>query len=130
MSSLRARAGRPPSRPNLPPPITDADAHHAVELLKRYESGLTRADLVKFFGGDRRARDIMAAVVERSIAAVIVTESPYHGNALVYRLARSLEEVEREERRLRAYELSARRRREGLRPAFERGPATPQATLF
>lgn len=130
MSRIHARAGRPPSHPDAPPPITDADAHHAVELLKRYETGLTRADLERLFGSDRRGRDVMAALAERGIAAVVVVESPYHGTALVYRLARTIEEVEREERRLRSYELSARRRREGLRLAFERGPSTPQSTLF
>jgi len=126
-----ARGGAPSRRPaDVPPPITDAEAHAAVSYLKRYPSGLSRADLERLFGSDRRGRDVMAAVVERSIAAVIVVDSPYHGTAKVYRLATSIEEVELEERRLLAYELSARRRREGLRPAFTRGPSTPQAALF
>lgn len=132
MSSIHGnRPGAPSRRPvDVPPPITDAEAHAAVSYLERYPSGLSRADLERLFGSDRRGRDVMAAVVERAIAAVIVVDSPYHGGSKVYRLATSIEEIEQEERRLLAYELSARRRREGLRPAFTRGPSTPQASLF
>lgn len=125
------RPARVPVAPDAAPrPITDAETHHALSHLKRYPSGLSRPDLERLFGSDRRGRLVMAAIVERAIAAIVVVESPYHGGGKVYRLARDADEVAREEARLRSYEESARRRREGLRLAFERGPQAPQAELF
>ena len=127
MSRVHDRARRTASHPT---PVTDAETHHALEALRTHTSGLTRADLVRLFGSDRRGRDVIAALVERRIAAVVVLPNPFAEREKVYRLARTIEEVEAEERRLHAYELSTRRRREGLRPAFERGPEAPQAPLF
>lgn len=117
---------RPPS---LPPPILDAEVHAALSYLERYPSGMTRHDLERLFGSDRRGRDVLAAVAERAIAAIVVVDSPLHG-AKVYRIAANEDEVAAEERRLFAYETSARRRREGVRRAFVRGPQAPQASLF
>lgn len=112
------------------PQITDAETHHALSHLKRYPSGLTRKDLERLFGNDRRGRDVMATIAERGIAPIVVVDSPYHGDAKVYRLAQNRAELEAEQRRLLAYETSARRRREGIALAFERGPSAPQPELF
>jgi hypothetical protein len=115
---------------NAPTPILDAEVRNALEHLKRYPSGLTRVDLERLFGSDRRGRDVMADLVERGIAAVVVVDSPFGGEKKVYRLATSAAEVEAEQRRLLAYEASARRRREGLAIAWTRGPTAPQGELF
>jgi hypothetical protein len=123
----RFRRGAPSRHPT---PITDAETHAALSYLKRYPSGLTRADLERLFGSDRRGRDVIAAIAELGIAPVIVTTSPYQGDAQVYRLATSIAEVEAEQLRLLAYETSARRRREGVARAWERGPEAPQGALF
>lgn len=37
-------------------PITDAETNRAISLLQSLPSGLTRADLERTFGSDRRAR--------------------------------------------------------------------------
>lgn len=129
---IAASNGTPGSRAKLPPPLTDAEIELAVSWLRKYPSGLTRADLERIFGSDRRGRDVVVGVAERGIAAVINVRSDVHGGAKVYRLARTLAEVEEEERRLLAYEESVRLRRLGVRRAFERGPdpSPPQAPLF
>ena len=62
-------------RPAHHTPITDAETNHALRLLKSYPSGLTRADLERYFRSDRRGRQIMAALTERGIAPVITTDS-------------------------------------------------------
>lgn len=112
-----------------PPQVTDAEVHHALSVLRKYPNGLTRADLERVFGSDRRGRDIMAALNERAIAAVINVDSTLYGQR-VYRLARDIDEVEAASANLRAYELSLRRRREGLERAFLNGGGAPQPDLF
>lgn len=116
--------------PNAPKPILDAEIRHALEHLKRYPSGLTREDLVRLFSSDRRGRNVIAALAENGIAAIVVVESPYHSAKNVYRLATSSAEVEAEQRRLLAYETSARRRREGVARAWARGSVPAQPELF
>lgn len=132
MSKIHPPSSRSHSRrpADVPANVSDAEASHALYQLKTYPAGLSRVDLERAFGSDRRGRHVMAALAERGIAAIVVVPSPYHADAKVYRLATSLDEVEAEQRRLLAYETSARRRREGVARAWARGPATPQGELF
>lgn len=112
----------------VPTPITDAETRQAVSLLKRFPAGLTRADLGKHFGSDRRGRAIMAALTEKGIAPVITIESGY-GEGRVYRLARTAQEVDDEVRRLTSYRNSLEQRASGLRRAWQ-GGGNPQPDLF
>ena len=100
-------------------PITDADISRALSLFNDYPSGLSRADLERYFRSDRRARQIIETLVATGRAAVISTEDAL-GNQ-VYRLAQTREEVEHEARKLTSYQKSLERRRSGLLKAWERG---------
>jgi hypothetical protein len=129
-------ADKTPARPatnTVPPPVTDAEVQTALAWLKRYPSGMTRDDLRRVFGSDRRGRDVIAALGERGIAPIVVVRNELSTTvSKVYRLARSEAELEAEERRLLAYELSHQRRREGIRRAWQsnRDAEPPQAPLF
>jgi hypothetical protein len=114
---------------NLPAPISDAETSHALALLQRYPSGLTRADLSRYFQSDRRGRDVMAALCERGIAPVITAPSRV-GDGKVYRLARNVDEVRAAAHQLRSYIRSLERRVTGLELAWDRGAQAPQPDLF
>lgn len=108
--------------------VTAADIAQAVRVFKRYPNGITRKEAARILGGDRYARDVIAAVVETG-AAPVITAKALFGDGQVYRLARNEEEVQAAARNLVSYELSLRRRREGLLAAWE-GKGTQQAELF
>ncbi|MFA5552135.1 MAG: hypothetical protein WDA03_11040 [Trueperaceae bacterium] len=116
-------------RPAHLTPITDAEVQHAVNALKRYPNGLTRADLERVFGSDRRGRAIMAALTERGIAPVITTPSAY-GDGKVYRLARTAQEVNEAVATLRSYRDSLDARITGLQRAWEGDGQPAQANVF
>ena len=113
-------------RPTHLTPITDAEVRQATTVLKKYPSGLTRADLSKYFGSDRRGRAIMAALTERGIAPVITIDSEF-GDGKVYRLARTTQEIDEAVATLNSYRDSLERRAKGLRKAWagDGGPAQP-----
>lgn len=108
--------------------ITDAELHHAHSVLRRYPSGLSRADLARYFQSDRKGRDLMAALAERGIAPVVNVQSDY-GDTRVYRLARTEAEVNEATRQLRAYIRSLEKRVAGLENAWD-GTGQRQDTLF
>ena len=108
--------------------ITDAELHHAHTILKRYPSGLSRADLARYFQSDRKGRDIMAALAERGIAPVVNVPADY-SDARVYRLARTEQEIQEATRQLRAYIRSLEKRVAGLEDAWD-GTGQRQDTLF
>lgn len=108
--------------------ITDAELHHAHGVLKRYQSGLTRADLGRYFGSDRKGRDLMAALAERGIAPVVNVPADY-GDQRVYRLARNEQEVDEAARLLRSYIRTLEKRVNGLQAAWD-GTGQRQDALF
>lgn len=108
--------------------VTAQDIAYCVRLLKSHPGGLNRQDISRYFGGDRHARDVIAAAVETG-AAPIITAKAVYGDQQVYRLARNDEEVQAAARQLASYEASLRRRREGLLKAW-RGEGERQAELF
>ncbi len=116
-------------RPEHPKPVTDGEVRRALALLKTYPSGLTRADLGRHFSSDRFGRDVMAALNEQGIAAVITVDDPY-GSGKVYRLARDISEVNDAADTLASYERSLRRRREGMYRAWAGGNRPRQADMF
>lgn len=103
---------------HLPTPVTDAEIHHLQTALTNYPSGLTRADLERLFGSDRRGRAIVSAAVERGELAIIRAEGI---NGQVYRLARDVDEINREADNLASYARSLDRRRNGLMQAWQAG---------
>lgn len=115
-------------RPPHLTPITDAETTHALRALKRYPSGLSRADLERLFGSDRRGREVMATLAERGVAPVINTKSDY-GDGQVYRLARTAQEIDEAVATLSSYRASLDRRIKGLIDAWQDGGA-PQPNLF
>lgn len=116
-------------RPAHLTPITDAEVQHAVNALKRYPNGLTRADLERVFGSDRRGRAIMAALTERGTAPVITTDSTY-GDGKVYRLARNEAEIQQAIATLRSYRDSLDKRITGLQKAWAGDGKPAQPNVF
>lgn len=110
-------------------PITDGEVRQALAVLKRYPSGLTRADLTRLFGSDRRGRAIMAALTERGIAPVITIDSDY-GDGRVYRLARTEQEITEAIRTLSSYRDSLEKRITGLQRAWDGDGEPQQPDLF
>jgi len=108
--------------------ITDAELHHAHTILKRYPSGLTRADLARYFQSDRKGRDLMAALAERGIAPVVNVPADY-SDTRVYRLARTEQEIHEATRQLRSYIRNLQKRVDGLQAAWD-GTGQRQDTLF
>lgn len=108
--------------------ITDAELHHAHTILKRYPSGLSRADLARYFQSDRKGRDLMAALAERGIAPVVNVPSDY-SDQRVYRLARTEQEVHEATRQLRSYIRNLQKRVDGLQAAWD-GTGQRQDALF
>ncbi len=108
--------------------ITDAELHHAHSILKRYPSGLSRADLARYFQSDRKGRDLMAALAERGIAPVVNVPSDY-SDQRVYRLARNEAEVQEEIRKRKAYIRSLEVSVRGLQAAWD-GTGQSQGALF
>ncbi|WP_287409911.1 hypothetical protein [Oceanithermus sp.] len=101
--------------------ITDIDIRHALnELERRGARGLPRSELAAHFGSDRKGRAVMAAIVERGIAAIVTANNPA-GSGQVYRLAQSDADIEREDRELLSRIARLERRRAGLRQAWEAG---------
>ena len=117
-------------RPAHLTPITDAETNHALRLLKQYPSGLTRADLAKYFSSDRRGRQIMAALTERGVAPVITTDSDHNSDQKVYRLARNEKEVQQAVATLRSYRDSLDQRITGLQKAWEGDGSPVQPDVF
>lgn len=107
-------------------PVTDAEVSKGVRALK--QGPLTRHDLERIFGSDRRGRQIMAVLTTREIAPVVVTEDNLRGR--VYKLAATQEEVDAEVRVLRSRAHQLLRRAEGLEVAWESGVNVPQESLF
>lgn len=60
-------------RPAHLTPITDAEVQHAVNALKRYPNGLTRADLERVFGTDRA---VLHETLTELVEAVLEVELP------------------------------------------------------
>lgn len=103
-------------------PISDADAQAAVDLLQRRGMGLAVIDLPRHFGSIDRGRATLAAITARGMAAVVLVDAqPGGGSGLVYRLARTGDEVRAEADRLEAYERALRKQREGLITAWKTG---------
>lgn len=110
-------------------PVTDTDVSRALSLLRDYPNGVTREHLERSFKSDRHGRKVVEALVATGRAAVINTEDMFGNN--VYRLARTLDEVEGEARKLASYQESLERRRQGLLLAWERGGThEPQKGIF
>lgn len=105
---------------HLPTPVADAEVGHLSDALARYPNGLTRKDLARLFGGDRRGRAVVSAAVERGELAIVRADG---ASGPVYRLARSIEEVTREAANLASYAESLDRRRRGLLAAWQAGGA-------
>lgn len=116
-------------RPPHLTPITDAETNHALRALKNYPNGLTRADLERLFGSDRRGRAIMAALTERGIAPVITIDSEF-GDGKVYRLARTTQEIDEAVATLNSYRDSLERRAKGLRKAWASDGKPIQPDVF
>jgi len=101
--------------------ITDIELRHALnELERRGAYGLPRSELAAHFSSDRKGRAVMAALVERGMAAIVTVDNPI-GTGQVYRLAQSAAEVAREDRELLSRIARLERRRAGLRQAWEAG---------
>lgn len=110
--------------------ILDAELHHLRRELEKRPRGLNRADLTRLYGDDRRARDLITALAERGMAAVIVLDDPRPGaRGKIYRLAVNAAEVRAEQARLEAYAASLRARAHGVGVAWETGGAG-QPELF
>ena len=110
-------------------PVTAVEINQLHDQLRRNPNGLTRKNLARCFGGDRRARLIIAAAVEQGELAIIRTDGVDGSN--VYRLARTVDEVNREADNLARYERSLSRRRRGLLEAWSAGgTARRQPSLY
>ena len=101
---------------HLPTPVTDAEIHHLQTALTNYPSGLTRADLERLFGSDRRGRLVIATAVENGELAII-----HDPETNTYRKARNIDEVTREIDSLASRERRLERRRRGLMEAWQAG---------
>lgn len=113
-----------------PLPISDSDRGMVVDTLRRYPNGLTRDQGAHVFAGnERRWRLAVAAVLEAGEAAIITTDSPY-ASEVVYRLARTQDEVEAEAAALESRIRHLRARIDGLRRAHTTGPAKRQQRLW
>ena len=83
----------------------------------------------RLFGSDRRARAIISAAVERGELAIIRAEGIDGSN--VYRLAKDIDEINREADNLASYEHSLAKRRRGLLEAWHAGgTARRQPSLY
>jgi len=101
--------------------ITDIEIRHAMlELERRGAHGLPRSELAAHFGSDRKGRAVIAAIVERGLAAVVTVDNPI-GSGQVYRLAQSGNDIAREDRELLSRIARLERRRAGLWQAWEAG---------
>lgn len=103
-----------------PETITQGELDWALKLLQERPHGLPRADLERMFGSDRKGRAIMAALVERGIAAIITVPAlGTRGEA--YKIAKTVEEIEQEDRELQSRIARLEKRRRGLRLAAQAG---------